>query len=252
MPDFFISWFYTSFAVIKTYFLYAGGLYLLFYVVFKNGFMQRKIQKRFPQWAIIKHEIFNSCCTAVIFGGVTIVTLKYLYPYTNMFTDRDEYGMAYYYLSLPLMFIIHDAYFYWTHRLMHIPLLYKWIHKTHHISINPNPFSSYSFHPAEAFVEAGIILVIVFTLPVSPSALLFFLFWQFIYNLYGHSGYEMYPSWLHKTFVGKWINTSFSHNMHHRVAHKNFGLYFLFWDRLMGTLHHKYEERFELAQKSRQ
>ncbi|MGJ8590900.1 MAG: sterol desaturase family protein [Aquaticitalea sp.] len=249
MSDFITSWYYASRGIILNYILYAGVAYLVLYVAFKNQFMQKKIQKRFPQWSIIKFEIFHSCLTAMIFGAVAIITLKYLHPYTNIFTDKNEYGLVYYYLTLPLMFVIHDAYFYWTHRLMHIPVIYKYIHKTHHVSINPTPFSSYSFHPVEAVVESGIILVIAFTLPVSPSALLFFLFCQFLYNVYGHSGYEIMPKKIHKTWLGKWVNTSFAHNMHHRHFSKNYGLYFLFWDRVMGTLHDKYDERFAVARK---
>lgn len=250
MNEFLRNWYFFSRVVILNYVLYAGGAYVFFYIVFKNQFIQKKIQKRFPQWNIIKYEIFHSFITALIFGAVAIIVLKYLHPYTNIFTDRNEYGMVYYYLTLPLMFIIHDAYFYWTHRLMHLPILYKYVHHTHHQSINPTPFSSYSFHPLESVVEAGIIPVIAFTLPVSPSALLFFLFCQFIYNVYGHSGYEFYPRGLNKTKLGRWLNTSFAHNMHHRHFNKNFGLYFLFWDRVMGTLHEKYDERFDLPERN--
>lgn len=247
MQDFFNPWYYASKTVIINYLIYAGGLFLFFYILFKNQFIQLKIQRRFPKWSVIRFEIFNSFMTAVIFGAVTIITLKYLQPYTQIFTDRNEYGIVYYYLTIPIMFVIHDTYFYWTHRMMHIPILYKYFHKTHHVSINPTPFTSYSFHPVEALVEAGIIPVIAFILPVSPSALIFFLFCQFIYNIYGHSGYEIIPPKINKTILGKWLNTSFAHNMHHRHFNKNYGLYFLFWDRLMGTLHHKYDERFERA-----
>jgi len=38
-----------------------------------------------------------------------------------------------------------------------------------------------------------------------------------------------------------------AHNRHHETARHNFGFYFLFWDRLMGTLEPSYETRYAEA-----
>ncbi|MBA3838282.1 MAG: sterol desaturase family protein, partial [Zymomonas sp.] len=35
------------------------------------------------------------------------------------------------------------------------------------------------------------------------------------------------------------------HDLHHTEGRYNFGLYFTWWDRLMGTEHPRYHERFE-------
>lgn len=45
--------------------------------------------------------------------------------------------------------------------------------------------------------------------------------------------------------VGKWINTSVNHNQHHEYFTGNYGLYFLWWDRWMGTLRQDYDQRFD-------
>ena len=66
-----------------------------------------------------------------------------------------------------------------------------------------------------------------------------------VYNVYGHLGYELYPKGFAKNALGKWINTSVSHNQHHQYFKGNYGLYFTFWDRMMGTLRDDYGERFE-------
>jgi len=68
------------------------------------------------------------------------------------------------------------------------------------------------------------------------SALFVFLVFMTVYNVYGHLGYELYPKSFNKNFFGKWLNTSVSHNAHHSKFNGNYGLYFLFWDRWMGTL----------------
>jgi Delta7-sterol 5-desaturase len=46
-------------------------------------------------------------------------------------------------------------------------------------------------------------------------------------------------SWLRRL-----LNTPTNHVMHHETLCGNFGLYFNLWDRLMGTNHEDYEQRF--------
>lgn len=145
------------------------------------------------------------------------------------------------------MVFLHDAYFYWVHRLMHTKWLYGHVHKVHHISTNPSPWTAYAFHPLEAVVEAGILPLIAFTLPVHPSAIASFFFFQIAYNVYGHLGFELYPKGFHKTAIGKYVNTSVAHNLHHSRFNGNYGLYFLIWDRLMGTLREDYDRVYEAS-----
>tara|TARA_R110002124_G_scaffold255060_1_gene420661 strand:+ start:196 stop:981 length:786 start_codon:yes stop_codon:yes gene_type:complete len=227
------------------YFLFAGGTYFVFYILFKNRFVQKKIQKRYPTWNSIKNEILHSFFTILIFGAVATLVIKQFVGYTHIYQHVDEHGVAYLLLTVPLMFLIHDTYFYWLHRLMHHPLFFKRVHLVHHYSTNPTPFSAYSFHPLEAILESAIIPLIAFTLPVHKTTLIFFLLFQFAYNVYGHLGYELYPKKFHQWKISKWINTSVAHNMHHRYSNYNYGLYFLFWDRIMGTLHQKYGATYE-------
>lgn len=40
------------------------------------------------------------------------------------------------------------------------------------------------------------------------------------------------------------LNTPTNHVMHHEKMRGNYGLYFDIWDRLMGTNHREYENRF--------
>ncbi|MEO6316932.1 MAG: sterol desaturase family protein [Chitinophagaceae bacterium] len=143
------------------------------------------------------------------------------------------------------MFIIHDTYFYWTHRLMHHKKLFRLFHLVHHHSTNPSPWAAYSFHPLEAVVEAGIFAVFLFIIPVHPLHFYIFFFFMIVYNVYGHLGYELYPKGFSRHWLGKWVNTSVSHNQHHQYFKGNYGLYFTFWDRLMGTIRNDYEKQFE-------
>lgn len=247
MEQFLTTWLRISQSVTVRYFLIAGLAYVLFYLILKNRFLHRKIQSKFPGWDKMKPDILYSFQTILVFTTIATLVFVQWRPYTNLYANVADYGMGYYLLTFPLMFIIHDTYFYWMHRFMHLPVVFKHVHLVHHHSTNPTPWTSYSFHILEAVLEAGIIPLIAFTLPVHRSALGLFLLMQFVYNVYGHLGFELYPRWFAKTRVGKWINTSVAHNMHHKYFKGNYGLYFLFWDRMMGTLRQDYDGTFDRA-----
>jgi sterol desaturase/sphingolipid hydroxylase (fatty acid hydroxylase superfamily) len=130
---------------------------------------------------------------------------------------------------------------------MHHPSIFKYVHLVHHQSTNPSPWAAYAFHPLEAVVEQGIVIIFYFTLPIHISHLAIFFLFSIIYNVYGHLGYELYPKGFNKTLIGKWINTSTNHNQHHQYFKGNYGLYTLVWDRLFGTIRSDYDDRFEDA-----
>src|SRR6266853_1534804 len=165
-------------------------------------------------------------------------------PQTQLYWNAAQYGWVYFWLSIPLMIVVHDAYFYWTHRLMHTRALFRTFHGVHHLSTNPTPWTSYAFHPFESVVEALGVVLILFIMPSHPSALLIFQTVSTVITVYGHLGYELYPRGWPQHPLGRWINTSVAHNAHHDKARHNYGFYFLFWDRWMGTLDPSYEERY--------
>lgn len=229
------------------YVVFAGGAFLIFYV-FRKEYrkLYRKIQTKFPKNKDYRREILYSLSTFVIFALLVLLILNpAMQKYTWTYKHISDYGWGYFIGSIIAMIFIHDAYFYWTHRAMHHPKVFKYFHKVHHLSKNPSPWAAFSFHPLEAVVEFSIILIFVFGFPTHPLATLIFLFFMTIENVLGHVGYELYPKGANKHWLGKWFNTSTNHNMHHEYFKGNYGLYFTIWDRLMGTMHPKYDERFE-------
>lgn len=229
------------------YFVLAGIAFLLGYVLLRKKAAAKKIQQRFPSRSDYAREIGYSTITIAIFALVPFLLIRNetVRPYTRFYTDIHQYGWFYFFAAFPIMLILHDTYFYWTHRLMHHPKLFRWFHLVHHRSTNPSPWAAYSFHPLEAVVEAGIVPVFLFLMPIHGLHLFFFFLFMIAYNVYGHLGYELYPKWFSRHRIGKWINTSVNHNQHHQYFNGNYGLYFLFWDRIMGTIRKDYEERFE-------
>jgi Delta7-sterol 5-desaturase len=229
------------------YLLLASLAFLIFYVLLKKKIAGKKIQQKFPRLLDYTREIGFSILTIFIMAFIPAIVIgsPSLSKYTRFYTDIQQHSMIWFVLAFPVMAIIHDTYFYWMHRAIHHPRVFKLIHLVHHQSTNPSPFAAYAFHPLEAILEAGIFLVFVFTIPVHFYHLIFFFLFMIIYNVYGHLGWELYPKGFSKHWLGKWINTSVNHNLHHQYFKGNYGLYFLFWDRLMGTIRPDYDERFE-------
>jgi Delta7-sterol 5-desaturase len=230
------------------YVILASLAFLLYYVILKKLWQGRKIQKLFPRSGDYYREVAYSFLTAIIFTAIGYGV--YLTPFVNLthaYFNINEYPVWYLVLSVLMMIVVHDTYFYWTHRFMHYRGTFRILHRVHHLSTNPSPWAAMAFHPLEAVVEAGVIVIIPFLFPVHPLAIGIFLLFMMTYNVYGHLGYELYPKGFCKSFIGKWINTSVNHNQHHETMKGNYGLYFLFWDRLMGTIDKDYDSRFENA-----
>jgi Delta7-sterol 5-desaturase len=229
------------------YFFMAGIAFLLFYVIFKKQMAGRKVQAKFPTLTDYGRDLFYSAISVAIFSVVSVLTFSILAPYSNLYQNISDYGTPYYAFTFVWMFFLHDAYFYWTHRLMHHPKIFKVVHLIHHKSNNPSPWTAYAFHPIEAVFEAAIVTLIAFSIPTHRSAIIIYMLFQIAYNVYGHLGYEIFPQNMNKHWLGKWFNTSVSHNMHHKYSVKNYGLWTTIWDRMCGTMHEKYDETYEKA-----
>lgn len=245
-PGFVSGAVHTTLAVGMRYALFAGVAWLLAYKVFRHRWLHRKIIPRLPPASDIRRELGYSMLTLIIFGGVGAATVMAArHGWTRMYWNVDERGWGWFAASIVLSIVIHDTYFYWTHRWMHHRLLFPLFHRVHHLSNNPSPWAAYAFAPAEAVVEAGIFPLTVMLLPIHPLAFALFMLWQIVFNVAGHTGFEFHPGWLMKTPLRLVLNTPTNHVMHHEKMRGNYGLYFNIWDRLMGTNHPDYESRFQ-------
>ncbi|MBA4056498.1 MAG: sterol desaturase [Marivirga sp.] len=228
------------------YFVFAGISYLIFYVWKKKTWIRYKIQKRIPTRKAVTTELGYSMLTMAIFAGVIYALLfTSVRHYTKIYTDIHEHSTIYFLITFILTILIHDAYFYFTHRIMHWPRIFPFVHHVHHRSHNPTPLAAFSFHPFEALIEIGVLPLIAFTFPVHRVVIGLFSLYMIVMNVIGHLGFELYPKWFLKNKIARWFNTSTHHNMHHHYGKGNYGLYFSIWDRVFKTLHPNYEKEFD-------
>jgi len=233
-------------AQVVRYVFFAGIAWLIFYKLWKSKYLHKRIKEAFPAAHHIRREILYSLSTFVIFSVVgMLIFVAEKHGFTTMYRHISDYGWPYFIFSVVFSIVLHDAYFYWTHRMMHHKSSFPYVHKVHHLSHNPSPWASFAFHPLEAVIESGIVPILVFTVPMHPIALLIFILYMTFLNVLGHLGFETFPGWFLKSRWSRWHNTSTHHNMHHGKVNCNYSLYFNHWDRWMNTNHASYQASFE-------
>ena len=185
----------------------------------------------------IRREIAWSLASAWIYGipaGVVAWGWQ-AQGWTRIYTDAAAYPLWYLPVSVLLYLAAHDSWFYWTHRWMHRPRLFRAAHAVHHASRPPTAWAAMSFHPWEALSGAIVIPALVFLVPIHVGALGCVLAIMTVMGVSNHMGWEMFPRWMVQGPAGRWLITASHHQRHHEQYNCNYGLYFRVWDRLCGT-----------------
>ena len=180
------------------------------------------------RWSLIA-AVFYGAPTGLIFWGWRH------HGWSLIYTDIAAYPLWYVPLSIVIYLFVQDTWFYWTHRAMHQPRLFKIAHAVHHQSRPPTAWTAMSFHPIESILGAIVIPILVFIVPIHLAALGVVLAIATIMGVTNHMGWEIFPRWLVHSPLGNWLITASHHERHHEEYRCNFGLYFRFWDRVCGT-----------------
>jgi sterol desaturase/sphingolipid hydroxylase (fatty acid hydroxylase superfamily) len=185
----------------------------------------------------IGREIYWSLLSAAIYGvPAGIVAWGWdSHGWTLIYSDVSAWPLWYVPLSVLAYLFAHDTWFYWTHRWMHAPRLFRIAHAVHHASRPPTAWAAMSFHPIEAVTGAVVIPALVFLIPIHIGALAIVLAIMTIMGVTNHMGWELFPKAIVEGAAGRWLITASHHQRHHADYRCNYGLYFRFWDRLCGT-----------------
>ena len=245
----FLTFFPTILAVDAVrYVIAAGALVVILRLVPAGWVAARRLQSRLASRADRVREIGYSLMTVAIFAlngyGVHLGVRHGLFTIKAGLAAGELLQAG---ATLALIIVAHDAYFYWTHRAMHHPRLFRLFHRTHHRSHTPTPWAAYAFDWPEAVVQAVFLPLFLLFVPVHGVVLFVFLVHMIVRNVMGHAGVELHPrGWAGSRWLG-WMNTTAHHDLHHATARWNYGFYFSWWDRLMGTEHPDYVGTFDRA-----
>ena len=207
-----------------------------------SGLFAAWTARRFPgrlagQSAQVWREIGWSLASAAIYGvPAGIVAWGWQERgWTRIYTSAADFPWWWMPASVLIFLVLHDSWFYWTHRLMHRPWWYKKMHAVHHASRPPTAWAAMSFHPWEALSGALVIPLLVFVVPIHVAMLATVLAIMTLMGVTNHMGWEMFPQFIVDGKLGKWLITASHHELHHQKYRCNYGLYFRHWDWLCGT-----------------
>jgi lathosterol oxidase len=185
----------------------------------------------------MRREIGWSLASAAIYGvpaGVVAWGWQ-AHGWTRIYDDVHAWPLWYLPLSVLLYLFAHDTWFYWTHRWMHRPAVFRRVHAVHHASRPPTAWAAMAFHPWEALTGAVVIPLLVFIIPIHVAMLGIVLGIMTVMGVTNHMGWELFPRSVWGGRAGAWLITASHHQRHHDAYGCNYGLYFRFWDRLCGT-----------------
>ena len=231
----------------------AAGAMFGFLLIFRVWAENRRIQQRRAARHDYVREILSSLRTVFFFGVTTLATLA-LSRIGIIKFEASEFPLWLVLVQAAAIILAHDAWFYWTHRAMHSKMLFRPVHLHHHKSRTPTPFTAYSFTWLEAIIEAAFMPLFLLATSLmgfafTGLALLLFIWIQISRNVMQHAGVEIHPAgWVDSKWTD-WISTTTHHDLHHSGGNHNFGFYFTWWDRWMGTEHPHYKERFRAVAK---
>lgn len=219
--------------------LVAGGLHLYFYTFTKQGqalkYDARPLMKNGRQFTLggqIRDNMFWT-----IASGVTIWTayeVLMFWVLANGVAPMLTWAASpVWFIALFLLIPVWESfYFYWIHRFLHIPFLYRHVHALHHRNINVGPWSGMAMHPVEHLIFLGSVLI-HFVVAAHPVHILFHLQYYALTAATTHTGFEgMVVKDKNRLKLG-----TFHHQMHHRYFECNYGSLELPWDKWFGSFH---------------
>ena len=140
---------------------------------------------------------------------------------------------------------VHEVGFYFAHRLLHWPPLYRIAHQLHHRNTNPGPWSGLSMHPIEHVIYFSSILIF-FLVPAHPIHMINLASRLGVAPAQGHTGFD-------RVVVGDEasMDTSYyAHYLHHKYFEVNYADGMVPLDKWFGSFHDGTAEAHE-AMKAR-
>ena len=222
----------------------AGGLHLYLFT-FRCQKSRLKYDPREQLEKSKKFSFRNQVWDNVFWSLMSGTTIWSIYEVLYFWGAANELIPTFSLSGYPLIFIawllalpvITSSHFYFIHRLLHWPPLYRTVHRLHHRNIHIGPWSGMSMHPIEHVLYISSVLI-HFVIPSHPVIVLVHLYSRCLGPAFSHAGFE-------KVQVGDkdLIDAAdFHHQLHHKYFECNYGTVDAPWDKWLGTDHDGSEE----------
>ena len=238
-----LSWDWSLLILLRNYIavvLVVGGLHIWFYGIDGQGNLLRYDNRPIDKHGVKRFKFGYQTWDNMFYtlaSGVPIATLweigmRHAFANGSIPVLSFAEHPVWFLLLFPLLTMWQGIHFYFIHRLLHWPPIYKHIHSVHHRNVNTGPWSGLSMHPVEHLIYFSQLLIF-FILPAHPMHILFILHWQLLGAPSSHSGYEaVFAKDKSRLVIG-----SFFHHLHHRYFECNYGNPEFPLDKWFGTFH---------------
>jgi len=176
-----------------------------------------------PSAELHRRAVIDVLGSHVLLFFITAFVLHPAWSWMGGRTGTPLPGLVEVLWQLVVCVLVQDTIFYWTHRALHVPRLFRAIHVKHHTFRHVRGHSAEYSHPLE-----GLVNLTAFMLPaiLLGAHLLTFGIWvgiRVVETVEAHSGYAF-------------TRLASRHAFHHMYAVKGcLGSFFGIWDRIMGT-----------------
>jgi sterol desaturase/sphingolipid hydroxylase (fatty acid hydroxylase superfamily) len=171
----------------------------------------------------IKKSIFSLIFMA-LFSYVFFVFFK-----ENLKIVNTDFSFMQISIKIIIILFLNDLWFYFIHRwILHNKFLYKYIHKQHHESKNPNIYSTYFVSISEMILHGVFLLSVPFFIEVNIEMFILGPIISSMIQASNHSNYNLFEN-------NKFFMSPIFHRKHHQVNKGNYGQILQIWDKILGT-----------------
>ena len=215
--------------------IFTGGLHLWLYRVRGqgrktkyNGNWMAKNDRRF----LFHNQVFDNVFWSMI--GTLVWSLYEIGLWWGYANGALPYSAnpVWFVLWMILMPFWRNFHFYWIHRLIHWPPLYRTIHYLHHKNVNVGPWSGMAMHPIEHTLYFSCMLIHL-VVPSHPLHMMFNGLTTALGPGVSHSGFDELV-FGDETALKK---EKLMHYLHHRYHTVNFGESAVPLDKWFGSFH---------------
>lgn len=141
--------------------------------------------------------------------------------------------------------VLDDFLYYWMHRTLHTPWLYKHVHSVHHRITTPFALTGNYMHVVEFMLTSTLVMLGPSIVGAHVVTLWAWIVFRQFEAADGHSGYDVpwNPGLLFPFYKGPAY-----HDFHHRRFFGNYAGFFAYLDRLFGGTYSKGYEEYRRAQ----
>ncbi len=219
--------------------LVAGGLHLYLFRFARQGPM-RKFEAKDPTGQHRRFTFGSQLLDNMVWTLASGVTVLSAYEVAMMWAMANGYLPTLAWEDNPVWFVVwflliphwSSFHFYWVHRLLHWPPLYRLAHSLHHRNITVGPWSGFSFHPIEHLIFVSSVLIHLLVAS-HPLHLIFHLQYKSLLSVTAHAGFEK----LLLTGKKGMALGDYFHQLHHRHFECNYGSPDIPLDKWFGTFH---------------